>query len=148
MSSTEITLALPDLLTLSGLTTALYLVMGTIHSAELLPSRRYLPLVAEGVGIGLALTASLLTGAMGAADAVLLGFVAGALSSGIEETKQGIKQAVGRAETAEKPVVMVDGYAGTNEDLDALYGDLTGPPPPGIGGEGEMPGSAGEPPRD
>lgn len=96
---TDLPLTVPDLLTLTGMTGLLYLLTATVHSAQLLPSRRFLPILAMALGSGLGALAALSSG-QNVPDAVLLGVVSGALSSGVEETRKGLATATGSVRDA------------------------------------------------
>lgn len=89
---TDLPLTVPDLLSLTGMTAWVYLITATVHSAQLLPSRRFLPLLAMALGAVTGASAAALSG-QAIPDAVLLGIVSGALSSGVEETRKGMTEA-------------------------------------------------------
>lgn len=127
-------LTVPDLLTLTGMTGLLYMLTATVHSAQLLPSRRFLPLLAMGLGSAIGAAAAMATGAS-VADAVLLGVVSGMLSSGAEETRKGVAEATMKVRE-QRMNRQLDEFAtldwGSWDEIGAVLDD----------------GSSGEPPSD
>lgn len=85
---TNLPLTVPDLLSLTGMTGLLYMLTAVVHSAQLLPSRRFLPLLSMALGAVVGVFAASSTGA-NVADAALLGVVSGVLASGAEEARKG-----------------------------------------------------------
>lgn len=88
---TELPVTLPDIQTLTGLTMFLYMLTAAVHSAQLLPSRRFLPLLSIGMGVAVSSAAALAAGTP-LPDAAVLGTVAGSLAPGLEETRKGVAE--------------------------------------------------------
>lgn len=89
-----IPITIPSLLSLEGMTSFIYLLMAAVNSAAVIPSR-LVPLAAIALG-GVAGAAAAFAGHSDVGNAVLLGIVAGGLSSGIEETRKGVAHLTSR----------------------------------------------------
>lgn len=119
---TELPLTIPDLLTLTGLTGLLYMLLSVVHSVQLLPSRRFLPLLAMGLGSGIAAVAASVTGS-NVPDAVLLGVVSGMLSSGVEETRKGVAEATSKVRDVRINRRIEREIESMNADIEEMLGD-------------------------
>jgi hypothetical protein len=79
---------LPSLLTLPGMTAFVYLVMAAVKNTGVIASQ-FITLVAMVLGGAAAAAAAAASGA-DIASAVLLGIVAGAMASGVEQSRQSV----------------------------------------------------------